>query len=91
LRRQPYGRQWALRRPASNADACSTADRERPISRVPHALALAQANEAATRNGEVQPDSKTAAFMAAVEVPVHVPLSGRTMEFDGKATCVSGC
>jgi L-ascorbate metabolism protein UlaG (beta-lactamase superfamily) len=57
----------------------------------PDAVIVSHANEAATRGGEVQPDTKTAAFMAAVEVPVHVPLSGRTMEFDGKATCVAGC
>jgi hypothetical protein len=29
--------------------------------------------------------------MKQVKVPVHVPLSGRTMEFDGKAKCVKGC
>jgi hypothetical protein len=29
--------------------------------------------------------SKTELFMKQVQVPVHVPLSGRTMEFDGKA------
>jgi hypothetical protein len=27
----------------------------------------------------------------AVEVAVHLPLSGRTMEFDGDANCVGGC
>jgi hypothetical protein len=49
------------------------------------------ANEAATVGGEVQPGTKTATFIEAVSVPVHVPLSGRTMAFDGDATCVSGC
>jgi hypothetical protein len=39
----------------------------------------------------VQPGTKTAAFIEAVSVPVHVPPSGRTMEFDGGAACVSGC
>jgi L-ascorbate metabolism protein UlaG (beta-lactamase superfamily) len=57
----------------------------------PAAVIVSHANEAATQDGEVQPGSKTAAFIEAVEVPVHVPLSGRTMEFDGKATCVAGC
>jgi L-ascorbate metabolism protein UlaG (beta-lactamase superfamily) len=57
----------------------------------PAAVIASHANEAATVNGEVQPDTKTAAFIEAVSVPVHVPLSGRTMEFDGKASCVSGC
>jgi L-ascorbate metabolism protein UlaG (beta-lactamase superfamily) len=57
----------------------------------PVAVIASHANEAATVNGEVQPDTKTAAFIEAVGVPVHVPLSGRTMEFDGQASCVSGC
>ena len=57
----------------------------------PNAVIASHANEAATVDGEVQPGTKTAAFIEAVTVPVHVPLSGRTMEFDGKANCVSGC
>jgi len=57
----------------------------------PNAVIASHANEAATVDGEVQPGTKTAAFIEAVSVPVHVPLSGRTMEFDGKANCVSGC
>jgi L-ascorbate metabolism protein UlaG (beta-lactamase superfamily) len=57
----------------------------------PKAVIASHANEAATQNGEVQPDTKTATFIDAVKVPVHVPLSGRTMEFGGEAACVSGC
>jgi L-ascorbate metabolism protein UlaG (beta-lactamase superfamily) len=57
----------------------------------PKAVIASHANEAATQNGEVQPGTKTATFLDAVNVPVHVPLSGRTMEFDGEAGCVSGC
>jgi L-ascorbate metabolism protein UlaG (beta-lactamase superfamily) len=57
----------------------------------PKAVIASHANEAATHNGEVQPGTKTAMFIEAVSVPVHVPLSGRTMEFDGEAACVSGC
>jgi len=57
----------------------------------PAAVIASHANEAATQDGEVQPGTKTAAFIEAVEVPVHVPLSGVTMEFDGKASCVAGC
>ncbi|HEX5796688.1 MAG TPA: MBL fold metallo-hydrolase [Geminicoccaceae bacterium] len=57
----------------------------------PKAVIASHANEAATMGGEVQPGTKTAAFMEAVDVPVHLPLSGRTMEFDGAAACVSGC
>jgi hypothetical protein len=35
--------------------------------------------------------SRTAAFQKAAKMPVHVPLSGRTMEFDGSGRCTSGC
>nr|AOS48124.1 hypothetical protein [uncultured bacterium] len=35
--------------------------------------------------------SRTAKFIAAVKVPAHVPLSGKTMEFDGNGKCVGGC
>jgi L-ascorbate metabolism protein UlaG (beta-lactamase superfamily) len=55
------------------------------------AVIASHANEAATQDGKVQPDTKTAAFIDAVDAPVYVPLSGRTMEFDGEAACVSGC
>ena len=57
----------------------------------PKAVIASHANEAATVDGEVQPGTKTATFIEAVSVPVHVPLSGGTMEFDGEAACVSGC
>jgi L-ascorbate metabolism protein UlaG (beta-lactamase superfamily) len=57
----------------------------------PKAVIASHANEPATVNGELQPGTKTAAFVEAVGVPVHLPLSGRTMEFDGDANCVAGC
>ena len=57
----------------------------------PKAVIASHANEAATVDGAAQPGTKTATFIEAVNVPVHVPLSGRTMEFDGEAACVSGC
>ncbi len=49
------------------------------------------ANEAATQNGSVLPGTRTAAFVAAVKVPVYIPLSGRTMEFNRQGRCVAGC
>jgi hypothetical protein len=49
------------------------------------------ANEAATKDGKVIPASKTAEFMKDVKVPVYVPLSGKTLEFDKAAKCVAGC
>lgn len=30
-------------------------------------------------------------FMKAVKVPVHISLSGKTMEFDGRGRCTAGC
>jgi len=59
------------------------------MPRMTPAIALTACMSA--EGGEVRPGTKTATFIEAVEVPVHVPLSGRTMEFDGKASCVAGC
>ena len=49
------------------------------------------ANEVGTVKGKVRPGSKTEAFMKAVKVPVHIPLSGKTMEFDSAGKCTAGC
>jgi L-ascorbate metabolism protein UlaG (beta-lactamase superfamily) len=57
----------------------------------PSAVIASHANEEATKDGKLVAGSKTELFMKQVKVPVHVPLSGRTMEFDGKAKCVKGC
>ena len=40
---------------------------------------------------EVLPGSKTEAFIKAVSMPVHIPLSGRTMSFDNAGKCTAGC
>ena len=57
----------------------------------PAAVIPSHANEGATKGGKLLPKSKTAVFKAAVKVPVYLSLSGKTMEFDGKAACTSGC
>jgi len=57
----------------------------------PKAVIASHANQVSTKGGKVQPGTNTDVFMKAVKVPVHVPLSGRTMEFDGGAKCVKGC
>lgn len=49
------------------------------------------ANEEATRNGRVRDGTRTRAFIDAAQMPVHVPLSGRTMEFDAEGNCTGGC
>ena len=57
-----------------------------PVSVIP-----SHANEAGTVGGKVRPGSKTEAFMKAARMPVHVPLSGITMEYDAGGKCVAGC
>jgi L-ascorbate metabolism protein UlaG (beta-lactamase superfamily) len=57
----------------------------------PNSVIASHANEPATIGGKLTPNSKTAAFQKAAKMPVHVPLSGRTMEFDGSGRCTSGC
>jgi L-ascorbate metabolism protein UlaG (beta-lactamase superfamily) len=57
----------------------------------PAAVIPSHANQASTENGKVIAGSRTDLFTKAVKVPVHLPLSGRTMEFDASGRCVSGC
>lgn len=57
----------------------------------PNAVIASHANEVATKGGKVIPGSKTDTFMKAVKIPVHIPLSGKTMEFDAGGKCVAGC
>ena len=58
---------------------------------MPASVIASHANEVGTVKGKVRPGSKTEAFVKAVKVPVHIPLSGRTMEFDGAGKCTAGC
>jgi len=57
----------------------------------PNSVIASHANEEATKGGNVIPGTRTAVFQKASKVPVHVPLSGRTMEFDGSGNCARGC
>jgi L-ascorbate metabolism protein UlaG (beta-lactamase superfamily) len=58
----------------------------------PNAVIASHVNEAATSSGKVKPESQTKKFIDLVKGPlVHLPLSGRTMEFNGDAKCVAGC
>ena len=61
-------------------------DLVKPASVIP-----SHANEAATEGGKVRAGSKTEAFIKAAKMPVHVPLSGKTMEFDSGGKCTAGC
>ena len=58
----------------------------------PNAAILSHANEAATTGGKVNPGTRTKQFIDRVkDRSVHVPLSGKTIEFDENAKCVVGC
>jgi len=57
----------------------------------PASVIPSHANEVATKGGKVLPGSKTDAFVKAVKVPVYLPLSGKTMEFDSGGKCAAGC
>ena len=57
----------------------------------PNAVIASHANEVATQGGRVIAGTKTDTFIKATKVPVHLPLSGRTMAFDANGKCVSGC
>ena len=57
----------------------------------PASVIASHANEEATRDGKLLSGTRTETFTKTVKVPVHLPLSGRTMEFDGNGKCVAGC
>jgi L-ascorbate metabolism protein UlaG (beta-lactamase superfamily) len=57
----------------------------------PASVIPSHANEAATEAGKVIADTRTDTFIKASQVPVYLPLSGRTMEFDSRGKCVAGC
>ena len=58
----------------------------------PAAVIPSHSSEEATEGGKLKAGSRTADFARLVKGrKVHLPLSGRTMEFDGKGKCVAGC
>ncbi len=57
----------------------------------PASVIASHANEPATEGGKVRAGTRTEMFMKAVTVPVHVPLSGKSMSFDGMGKCSEGC
>ncbi len=57
----------------------------------PASVIASHANEVGTVGGKVRPGSKTEAFMKATKAPVHIPLSGKTMEFSSAGICTAGC
>jgi len=57
----------------------------------PASVIASHANEVATKDGKVIDGTRTQLFMKESIVPVYLPLSGRTMEFDKSGNCVAGC
>jgi len=57
----------------------------------PTSAICSHANEAATKDGKVLPNTRTATFIKATKIPAYVPLSGKTMEFNGGGKCIKGC
>jgi L-ascorbate metabolism protein UlaG (beta-lactamase superfamily) len=57
----------------------------------PESVIASHANEVGTVGGKLRPGSKTEAFIKAVKAPVHIPLSGKTMEFNAAGKCTAGC
>ena len=57
----------------------------------PGSVIVSHANQPSTKAGKVIEGTRTAAFIQASKVPVHVPLSGLTMTFNNKGNCLAGC
>ena len=57
----------------------------------PASVIFTHVNEAATEGGKLRPNTQTAALMKQIKTPVYLAISQRTMEFDGKGKCISGC
>jgi L-ascorbate metabolism protein UlaG (beta-lactamase superfamily) len=57
----------------------------------PTSVICSHANEPATKDGKVLPNTRTAAFIKDTQAPVYVPLSGKTMEFSSDGNCTNGC
>ena len=57
----------------------------------PAAVIVSHANQPSTEGGKVIAGTRVDEFIKMSKVPVHVPLSGRDMSFNGKGKCTVGC
>jgi L-ascorbate metabolism protein UlaG (beta-lactamase superfamily) len=57
----------------------------------PTAVIASHANQPSTQGGKVIAGTRVDIFSKASKVPVHVPLSGRTMSFSESGKCTDGC
>ncbi len=57
----------------------------------PRSVIASHANQPSTSDGKVLEGTRVAQFAKLVNADVHVPLPGRSMSFNAKGKCVSGC
>lgn len=57
----------------------------------PTSIIASHSNEVSTVGGQLRAGSKAEAFIKLAKAKVHLPLSGKTMEFNGTGTCAAGC
>ena len=57
----------------------------------PNSVIASHANQPSTSGGKVIAGTRVDNFSKLSKMPVHVPLSGRTMSFDSRGKCTSGC
>jgi L-ascorbate metabolism protein UlaG (beta-lactamase superfamily) len=57
----------------------------------PKSVIASHANQPSTSGGKVIAGTRVDNFSKLSKMPVHVPLSGRTMSFDSRGKCTSGC
>ena len=57
----------------------------------PASIIASHANQPSTSGGKMIEGTRLALFSSLARAKVHVPLSGRTMSFDHKGKCTSGC
>ncbi|CAN5572737.1 hypothetical protein BH11PSE7_BH11PSE7_25840 [soil metagenome] len=57
----------------------------------PVSVIASHSNEVSTVGGKPRPGSKAEAFIKLAKMPVYLPLSGKTMEFDAGGKCAAGC
>jgi L-ascorbate metabolism protein UlaG (beta-lactamase superfamily) len=57
----------------------------------PTAVIASHANQPSTQGGKVIAGTRVDLFSQMSKVPVHIPLSGRSMSFNQSGKCTSGC
>ena len=57
----------------------------------PAAVIASHANQPSTQDGKVIAGTRVDLFSKKSQVPVHVPLSGKSMQFNSSGSCTNGC